>query len=147
MRAAAGLLCGIIFGFGLVISGMANPAKVLNFLDVAGNWDPSLAFVMAGAVVVTFIGYRLVWQADHPLLTKSFDLPSNQTISAPLVIGAVLFGAAGVLADFAPVQPGRALPPWSLGVWFSCHPWSSAYGSATSPPHSSNKIVARGMQL
>ena len=70
-------LSGLLLGVGLVISGMSDPAKVLNFLDLFGTWDPSLAFVMGGAVVVTFIGYRLVLNRPQPALSEIFHLPEN----------------------------------------------------------------------
>lgn len=66
MRFAFALLTGLVFGTGIAISGMMNPAKVLNFFDIAGHWDPSLAFVMGGALIVTFIGYRIVWRRRSP---------------------------------------------------------------------------------
>jgi uncharacterized membrane protein YedE/YeeE len=68
-------IAGFLFGLGLVIGGMADPAKVQNFLDLAGSWDPSLAFVMAGAVAVTFIGYKLVFRQPQPLFAARFNLP------------------------------------------------------------------------
>ena len=77
-------IAGFLFGLGLVIGGMADPAKVLNFLDLAGSWDPSLAFVMAGAVAVTFIGYKLVFRQPQPLLTARFHLPEIKQIDPPL---------------------------------------------------------------
>jgi uncharacterized protein len=96
------LLSGLLFGIGLVVSGMSNPAKVLNFLDVAGSWDPSLAVVMAGALSVTMIGYRFTGRWQRPLLAASFDMPMNQQIDARLVIGAILFGAGWGLSGFCP---------------------------------------------
>ena len=77
MRPLASLMAGIVFGLGLVISGMSNPAKVLNFLDLAGAWDPSLAFVMAGAVAVTAIGYRWALARPSPALGPRFYLPDD----------------------------------------------------------------------
>ena len=77
-------IAGFLFGLGLVIGGMANPAKVLNFLDLAGSWDPSLAFVMAGAVAVTFIGYKLVFRQPRPLFAARFHLPEMKQIDTPL---------------------------------------------------------------
>jgi uncharacterized membrane protein YedE/YeeE len=83
MRPLANLIVGIVFGLGLVISGLANPAKVLNFLDVAGTWDPSLAFVMAGAVATTWLGYRLVLARPKPACDTRFHLPTSTAIDAP----------------------------------------------------------------
>ena len=102
MREAANLLTGLIFGLGLLISGMANPAKVQNFLDLAGSFDPSLLFVMAGAVVVTLVGYRLVLRRPSPLLAERFHLPAVKDIDARLVGGAALFGIGWGLSGFCP---------------------------------------------
>ena len=95
-------LAGLLFGLGLVVSMMVNPAKVLAFLDVAGAWDPSLAFVMACALAVTAAGYRWVLRQSRPWLTESFHLPSRQEIDGPLIGGAALFGVGWGLAGFCP---------------------------------------------
>jgi len=92
MRNAVNLLAGLIFGLGLLISGMANPAKVQNFLDLAGTFDPSLLCVMGGAVMVTLIGYRLVLRRSRPLLAERFYLPTAKDVDARLLAGAALFG-------------------------------------------------------
>ncbi|MGI9412960.1 MAG: DUF6691 family protein [Hyphomicrobiales bacterium] len=113
MRALAGLLSGLVFGTGLVVSGMSNPAKVLNFLDFAGTWDPSLAFVMAGAGVVTFIGYRLVQARPHPAFADRFHLPSASDIDGPLLAGAASFGLGWGLGGYC---PGPAVTALSLGA-------------------------------
>ena len=105
------LAAGLLFGVGLVVSGMANPAKVLNFLDVAGSWDPSLAFVMAGAVVVTAIGYRMILAWPRPMFAAAFQLPTQRTIEVRLLVGAVIFGVGWGLSGFC---PGPALT--SLGL-------------------------------
>ena len=102
MRPLTSLLIGIVFGLGLVISGLANPAKVLNFLDVAGAWDPSLAFVMAGAVAVTAIGYRLVLTLPGPVLDAQFHLPQASAIDGRLLGGAALFGVGWGLSGYCP---------------------------------------------
>ena len=102
MRNIANLLAGLIFGLGLLISGMANPAKVQNFLDLAGTFDPSLIFVMAGAVVVTFAGYRLVLRRPRPVLAECFYLPTAKDIDARLVGGAALFGIGWGFSGFCP---------------------------------------------
>ena len=111
MSLLVNLAAGLIFGLGLVISGMANPAKVLNFLDVAGHWDPSLAFVMLGAIAVTATGYRFVLRRPKPLLDQSFHLPGRSTIDQPLVIGSAIFGLGWGLFGFC---PGPAMT--SLGL-------------------------------
>lgn len=96
------LLAGIIFGAGLTISDMVNPARVLNFLDVAGNWDPTLIFVMAGALAVAIPGYRLVFARPAPLTGGKFVVPATHRIDLPLVGGAALFGVGWGLAGICP---------------------------------------------
>src|SRR3546814_20981922 len=83
---------GIVFGFGLSLSGMLNPARVQGFLDVFGAWDPSLAFVLGGAVVVAFIGVQVMKRMRHPAFDDSFHVPPSRRIDAPLIIGSALFG-------------------------------------------------------
>ena len=120
MRIAWGFLAGLVFGLGLVISGMANPARVLNFLDLAGTWDPSLAFVMAGATLTAFIGYRLVWRRSAPVLDPRFDLPTNSRIDRPLILSAALFGIGWGIGGFCPGPAWTALPlmaPGTLVFW------------------------------
>src|SRR5262245_65236339 len=102
MRPLASLLTGIVFGLGLVISGLANPAKVLNFLDVAGTWDPSLAFVMGGAVATTWLGYRLVLARPKPVCDTRFHLPTSTAIDRRLLAGAAVFGVGWGLAGYCP---------------------------------------------
>lgn len=96
------LLAGLLFGLGLLLSGMANPAKVLNFLDIAGHWDPSLAFVMAGAVLVTAIGYRLTFHRANPILDIRFRVPTSTQINLQLVLGAAGFGLGWGLVGLCP---------------------------------------------
>lgn len=112
MRLIASYIIGLVFGVGISISGMANPAKVLNFFDVAGAWDPSLMFVMGGAVVVAFIGYRLVLSRDAPLVDAKFHLPENRSIDARLLGGSAAFGIGWGVAGFC---PGGALPALGTG--------------------------------
>ncbi|WP_404404572.1 DUF6691 family protein [Pelagibacterium halotolerans] len=107
----AGLI-GLVFGTGIAISGMANPAKVLNFFDFAGTWDPSLAFVMGSALAVTAIGYRFVLKRPTPLFDKSFHLPTARQIDTPLVAGAAIFGIGWGITGFC---PGGAIPALGLG--------------------------------
>jgi len=114
MRAFAGLIAGLIFGLGLVVSGMSNPAKVLNFLDIAGAWDPSLVFVMGGALMVTFAGYRLVQRRSAPLFARAFSLPTKRDVDARLLFGAALFGMGWGVAGYC---PGPAITSSTLGGW------------------------------
>ncbi len=104
-------IAGLIFGIGLVISGMANPAKVQNFLDLAGTFDPSLAFVMGAAVVVTFLGYRVAFRRPAPLFSDRFRLPTKTAIDARLLVGAGLFGVGWGLGGYC---PGPAVTALSL---------------------------------
>lgn len=112
MRLIVSYLIGLIFGVGISISGMANPAKVINFFDVAGIWDPSLALVMGGALIVTFVGYRFVLKRPAPLLSASFQLPTRRDLDLPLVGGSALFGIGWGIAGFC---PGGALPALGTG--------------------------------
>jgi uncharacterized membrane protein YedE/YeeE len=105
-------LAGLVFGIGLVISEMINPAKVLGFLDVSGNWDPSLAFVMGGGLVTTFLGYRFVLSRSKPVFDASFQLPTNTAIDLKLAMGAILFGLGGGLVGLC---PGPALAAITIG--------------------------------
>ena len=116
LKAIISLLAGLIFGIGLIISGMSNPAKVLNFLDLFGTWDPSLAFVMAGAVIVTFIGYKVVLKRPTPLLHHSFHIPTRNDADVKLVTGASIFGVGWGLGGFCPGPAFVALPLGSTGI-------------------------------
>ncbi|MGB7244119.1 MAG: YeeE/YedE family protein [Sulfitobacter sp.] len=107
MRHLLTLLVGILFGAGISMSGMANPAKVINFFDVAGTWDPSLGFVMGGAVIVSFIGYHFVLRRPKPVFEPSFDIPQNRRLDSRLLTGAGIFGVGWGIAGFC---PGGALP-------------------------------------
>ncbi len=100
------ILAGAIFGAGLTLSDMVNPARVLNFLDVAGRWDPTLIFVMAGGLAVTTLGYKLIFRRASPLFGGKFNLPTQRQIDLPLVGGAALFGVGWGLAG---ICPGPAL--------------------------------------
>jgi uncharacterized membrane protein YedE/YeeE len=106
MLAVASLVCGFIFGLGLLISGMMQPAKVLAFLDIfgipAGTWDPSLLVVMAAALVVSGLGTILARQRAQPVLAPKFDIPSKSAIDTPLVGGSALFGIGWGLAGLCP---------------------------------------------
>jgi hypothetical protein len=106
LRATAALASGLVFGLGLAVSGMMNPAKVIGFLDVAGDWDPTLAFVMVGALLVAVPAYRLVPRRGRPILEEKFSLPEKRTIDAPLLGGPALFGVGWGLVGFC---SGRAI--------------------------------------
>lgn len=113
-RNVAGLSAGILFGFGLAVSEMINPNKVLGFLDLFGDWDPSLAFVMGSAVGVTLIGFRFVLRRDRPLFAEGFSLPTKTELDGPLIAGAALFGVGWGLAGYC---PGPAISALVLGFW------------------------------
>lgn len=106
-------LVGLTLGLGLLLAGMSNPAKVLNFLDLGaipgGGWDPSLAFVMAGAIAVTFLGYRVVLLRPRPLLGGSFQLPGATAIDARILTGSAIFGLGWGLAGLCPGPAFTAL--------------------------------------
>jgi uncharacterized protein len=108
----AALVTGLVFGFGLLISGMANPAKVLAFLDLAGPWDPSLALVMAGAIAVGAIAFALAGRRQESLLGEPMRLPTRREIDLPLVLGSLGFGIGWGLAGFC---PGPALVALGAG--------------------------------
>lgn len=112
LRIFASLGAGLLFGVGLVLSGMTDPAKVVNFLDIAGTWDASLMFVMGAAVIVAFVGFRLSKARGKPLFADSFPPAVPPRIDLPLVAGALLFGAGWGLAGFC---PGPAVVSISLG--------------------------------
>lgn len=114
MKLAASYLIGLLFGTGIVISGMYNPAKVLNFFDIAGTWDPSLMFVMGGALITTFFGYRWVFKRVTPVLDRKFSLPENKKIDMRLLAGSATFGIGWGIAGFC---PGGALPALGTGRW------------------------------
>jgi uncharacterized protein len=96
------LLAGLVFGLGLIVSGMANPAKVLGFLDLGGAWDPSLAFVMAGATAVAAIAFAVARRRNSALLGDAMQLPATRDIDRRLVIGSLLFGIGWGVAGFCP---------------------------------------------
>lgn len=107
MRIVSALLIGLVFGLGISISGMANPAKVLNFFDIFGTWDPSLAYVMAGALAVNVPGYWLAFRRAAPVIEPRFQLPDRKGVDLRLVLGSATFGIGWGIAGFC---PGGALP-------------------------------------
>lgn len=111
-RLLSALLIGLVFGAGIAVSGMSNPAKVLNFFDFAGTWDPSLAFVMGGALAITAIGYVFVLKRPMPVFDRKFHLPTRREIDRPLVAGSALFGIGWGIAGFC---PGGAIPALGQG--------------------------------
>ena len=117
MRGLIALASGLLFGFGLLISGMANPAKVLGFLDLAGAWDPSLALVMAGAIGVAFVPMQWIHRRGTTLRGEQAQLPTSRTIDRRLVLGSLLFGAGWGVAGFCPgpaLVAASALIPQAL---------------------------------
>ncbi|WP_316015852.1 DUF6691 family protein [Roseobacter sp. HKCCA0434] len=116
MRGLFGFAAGLVFGIGLIVSGMADPAKVLNFLDIFGSWDPSLAFVMGGASLTAFVGYRLVWIRPKPLLMPDFQIPDKTRIDRPLLTGAAIFGIGWGIGGFCPGPAWTALPMAAPGT-------------------------------
>lgn len=112
MLVLTSLLAGLVFGLGLILSGMANPAKVLGFLDLFGRWDPSLAFVMGGAVAVSAVAFSIARRRSVSLLGAAMKLPTARQIDRRLVIGSVLFGIGWGIAGFC---PGPALVALGMG--------------------------------
>jgi uncharacterized membrane protein YedE/YeeE len=102
MRRIIEFLVGLVFGWGLLLSGMTDPSKVLGFLDILGHWDPSLAFVMGGAIAVGAIAFTLAKRRTTTVLGGALELPSRRDIDKPLVIGSLIFGVGWGLAGFCP---------------------------------------------
>lgn len=105
---------GLLFGLGLIVSGMANPAKVLGFLDLAGPWDPSLVLVMAGAIAVGAVGFAIAGRRARSWLGLPMRLPANRLVDRRLIVGGLLFGAGWGLAGFC---PGPAVVALGAGYW------------------------------
>ncbi|UOA15713.1 MULTISPECIES: YeeE/YedE family protein [Sulfitobacter] len=133
MKQVFALLSGLVFGIGLIVSGMADPAKVLNFLDVFGTWDPSLAFVMGGAIAVTAPGFALLFRSRQtPYFDSTFRVPTRNDLEPKLLTGAAIFGVGWGLGGFCPGPALTALPlaasgtlilvPFMLGgMWIARH--------------------------
>jgi uncharacterized membrane protein YedE/YeeE len=112
MPIVSAFIVGLVFGAGLIIAGMTNPAKVQGFLDLAGNWDPSLAFVMGGAILVGLAAFRIAGRRERSLLGEPMRLPTATRIDRRLVLGGLAFGAGWGLAGFC---PGPALASLATG--------------------------------
>ena len=112
MPVVTSLLAGLVFGLGLLLSGMADPAKVLGFLDIAGAWDPSLALVMAGAISVGLVAFSIAARRSRSLLGLDMHLPQGSAIDRRLVVGSLLFGMGWGIAGFC---PGPALVALGMG--------------------------------
>lgn len=113
-RILPGLLVGLIFGAGLALSDMVNPARVLAFLDVFGDWDPTLAFVMGSALVPSAVAYAIVRRMQRPLLAAEFRIPQNRVVEPQLLAGAAIFGIGWGLIGLC---PGPAIAGLALGYW------------------------------
>lgn len=116
MQQISALIAGLIFGLGLIISGMADPAKVMNFLDLFGSWDPSLAFVMGGAIAVAAPGLWLVGKRSAPLFGDIFHLPARTDLDPRLLSGAAIFGIGWGLGGFCPGPAITAVPLLATGT-------------------------------
>lgn len=113
MNALSAFVSGLVFGIGLILSGMTDPGKVIGFLDLAGNWDPSLAFVMGGAILVGLFAFTLVGKRGRTFLGGALHLPARRDIDARLVTGSAVFGIGWGLAGFC---PGPALVALGAGI-------------------------------
>ena len=111
---ATALISGLLFGLGLGLSQMIDPQRVLGFLDIFGRWDPTLAFVMGGAVFVTIVTFRFVLKQPHPIFAERFYLPTRKDIDRNLLLGAALFGVGWGIGGYC---PGPALTALVLGSW------------------------------
>ena len=112
-RITAGLAAGSLFGFGLSLSGMLDPARVRGFLDVAGDWNPSLAFVLGGAVAASAVGQAFARRLKAPLFDRSFEWPKTHPIDARLIVGSAIFGIGWGMAGLC---PGPAIATLALGL-------------------------------
>jgi uncharacterized protein len=108
------LIAGLLFGLGLGLSQMIDRDRVLGFLDVAGNWDPTLLFVLGGAVTVTVIAFRFVLRMPHPIFDTHFRVPTRNDIDRSLVMGAIIFGMGWGIAGYC---PGPGIVALILGIW------------------------------
>lgn len=111
---AIALLSGLLFGFGLGLSQMIDRQRILGFLDITGEWDPTLLFVLGGAVGVTVVAFRFALRLPHPFLSDRFFLPTKTTIDRPLLLGAGLFGIGWGISGYC---PGPGITALTLGMW------------------------------
>jgi uncharacterized membrane protein YedE/YeeE len=148
VKGVVALASGVLFGMGLMLGGMTDPAKVSGFLDLAGRWDPSLAFVMGGALCVTFPAFQLLLRSrTRPLLVERFHLPTRKDLDGPLIGGAMLFGIGWGIAGLC---PGPAIAnlvfgsPEVLGFVVSMvvGMWLRDRIAAKSPPGAANATAA-----
>ena len=114
LRRISEYLIGLLFGVGLIVGGMINPGKVIGFLDFFGQWDPSLAFVMGGAVIISFVAFRVAKQREFSLLGRVINLNDSKSIDLRLVLGSGLFGIGWGLSGFC---PGPAIAALGTGEW------------------------------
>lgn len=114
MRNIISVLAGLLFGFGLALSQMTDPAKIIGFLDFSGHWDPTLLLVMGGAVLVTLISFRFILRRTHPVFDAQFHLPTRHDIDGRLIGGAALFGIGWGLAGLC---PGPGVAAIAQGTW------------------------------
>lgn len=128
------LAVGTLFGAGLALSDMANPARVLAFLDLLGAWDPTLAFVMAAALLPSAASYLIQRRLRRPLVATEFNIPENRTVDRQLMLGAILFGAGWGLVGYC---PGPAIAGLALGGW---QPW--LFGAAMLAGMALHRILA-----
>ncbi|NKF22564.1 DUF6691 family protein [Solimonas marina] len=120
MNQLVALIAGLLFGAGLAIGGMTQPEKVLGFLDLAGRWDPSLAFVMGGGLLVAFPAFAIAARRSRPLFDVKFQIPTRRDIDKRLLIGALLFGAGWGLAGYCPGPAIAALSALHPGTLIFC---------------------------
>ena len=111
------LFAGTLFGLGLAISGMVNPAKIIGFLNFAGDWDPTLAFAFGGALLVTIPAFRFILRRPRPVLADEFDLPTKKDVDSHLLAGSAIFGIGWGLAGFCPGPAVTALTSGILPVF------------------------------
>ena len=148
----AAAVCGLMFGWGLLVSGMVQPGKVLGFLDIFGSWDPSLAVVMVAALAVSSLGFRFAASRKHPILAAECIWPTRTGIDRPLVVGAAMFGIGWGLVGLC---PGPALenlatlsPRWRPLSWRWPSAWfCSASGQGSTPAPNNMKRRAQSLSM